>query len=1351
MNAAWLRLPASKAHGSLPIVEVQVADVRIFGLLDTGASDNIMGYEEFLRLPQEVRERLQGTDGVACQVASGEKVSIHGKIELEFSMGSHIFAAEFYVADVDKTVLGNTFFCKYEISLQYAGNAILVTRKMSHNEDVPIYRILFGGEPTRDVPESERINVVTVCNVNEMNEQNNNMLLPSRGATNYADAVRDLPITKSDDRRDPRPETKRSGEEGGAQGPREEGCLDEKTVQDCSSVEPILSKDPVPAVADACKEADVIHGDCTTNIREEEAVNVFSYGTGRVTRGRPGKARMGYKQVVPGAGERGEFRDLGKARDGAGRVTRGRLGKARVDCEQVVLGAGERGEFRDPGKAREVCERAGQDAAEAGKSVEVSRGSTEKSSDVSQEQSKTKVCGVGVSNEDHRHVGEAKKPKGKQKVSELVQPEFQPEEWQCNALYLRWKKIVEQRRAYGIECEDDFDADVSQSDEDVSFDDKCANSNSNVYQKSITSLNGRQEVQHEALSGGDVNRARVAGTSPGRDPSTVVKCLVDCAIADVSDACEKTAECGVSRIDVVGVHLCQSGKDNAAMPECRGDLVVQAERQLTESSRCKEFGGPVESAGVPVNAVEPVEAEPAPRVYEQQKGPEMVRSELERQYEEELEPTDRPPDESCQWEELPIPTDRPPEQKCRAKKEAPEPSDRPPDELLVARVEEVQYVPDLRGISGEPIRVNGSLDEDCVGMNFCERADLVGDASEAEDEYNTSDSSDGCGDLEVAVYEATVCNILPGEVAGRNGKRIKRRKRKKFTDTWPKGKEKWYQIVEEFLNEPDGDVAKSTAEETDVPDPSLVTEDSQQSEGPMQERPMEIDLGNAEEECMSAMPNEDSQTDLEEAFWNRELGPLWEFAAEALSSSSKSIFVNYVDTHVIDWERFDELPCFQIEEHSVKDPMREQYLQALYAEFQDVFSEDLDVEPIHGITHHIEFDPSKYSRPFMYPLAFKYRDAVKQKIDELLSKGHIRYGISPYTSPLVIVEKADGRLRVCVDYRRVNAATTPDKYVMPRIDTIRSQIRGKVFSTLDLREGFNQIPMDPESMPMTAMATPWGTYEYCRMPFGLKNAPSTFQRFMDKILSGTPNTSWYIDDVIVYSQTTGEHLDHMREVMRRLSVNNLRANTDKSHLYQSKIQYLGLEFDQEGYRPPPKITPKMEKYQAPKSKVEVQRFLGLINYYKAHIPFLGDLAAPLYELTRKNAKFKWESRHQEAFEKLRDRCAERISLVPFDVDKPIVIYTDASEIAVGAVMTQDGQLVEFYSHKFTPTEQRYKVYDREACAIVRAIDHFEVYLRGRPFVIKTDHKPLETWLKNRAVTARHQRYHVHLQDYDFRI
>jgi cleavage and polyadenylation specificity factor subunit 1 len=376
-------------------------------------------------------------------------------------------------------------------------------------------------------------------------------------------------------------------------------------------------------------------------------------------------------------------------------------------------------------------------------------------------------------------------------------------------------------------------------------------------------------------------------------------------------------------------------------------------------------------------------------------------------------------------------------------------------------------------------------------------------------------------------------------------------------------------------------------------------------------------------------------------------------------------------------------------------------------------------------------------------------EPVKDMFNDLLQQGIIQASESSYASPLVLVAKKDGNIRPCVDYRRLNAQTSPDSYPLPRIDDILSQVHGQWFSTMDLKNGYYQIPVAPEDVPKTAVTTPFGLFEYVRMPFGLRNAAPTFQRFLDFILRGLSGVFVYIDDILVVTDTLSAHLSRLEDVFMRLSAAGLRINASKSHWCLKEVQYLGYQLTPTGYAPASSRITAITNFPPPTSEQQLRRVLGMLNFYRSHMPNYAIKAAPLYALL--NGDFAWSNALDQCLELLKGDLVQATNLRPPQHDKPFTIYTDASNIAVGASIMQDNAPVAFYSASLSPTEQRYSAFDKEALAIVKAVKAYRHWLLGNTVHVHTDHRPLLSFLSMKNPSARQANWSTYLSEYDIQV
>lgn len=437
-----------------------------------------------------------------------------------------------------------------------------------------------------------------------------------------------------------------------------------------------------------------------------------------------------------------------------------------------------------------------------------------------------------------------------------------------------------------------------------------------------------------------------------------------------------------------------------------------------------------------------------------------------------------------------------------------------------------------------------------------------------------------------------------------------------------------------------------------------------------------------------------------------------------------------------------------------------QQLRSLLGKHQDVFRQGRGFTKASGvIKHNINTGDHSPVKRRAYRTSPDKRREMDRQVQQLLADGIIEESCSPWSSPVVLVRKKDNTWRFCVDYRGLNAVTVKDSHPLPRVDDTLDALAGATwFSTLDFSDGYWQVEVAEEDREKTAFTTGHGLYQFRSMPMGLTNAPATFQRFMELVLKGLP---WhicmvYLDDILIYSQSFEEHIAALEEVFSRIGAAGLRLKAKKCQLARDHVVFLGHVVSAEGLRPDPRNTNKVSGWPIPRSATEVRAFLGLCSYYRRFVRDFALHASPLVHLTAKNVPFQWTGECQQAFEFLRDTlCAEPVMCHP-DFTQPFVLYTDASQVAIGSVLTQlvDGldRVVAYASHALTASERRWSTYDRELWAIVWSVRNFRHYLGLRHFTIVTDHKPL-LGLRRLPIdndrTGRRSRWALELDPYDW--
>lgn len=391
-------------------------------------------------------------------------------------------------------------------------------------------------------------------------------------------------------------------------------------------------------------------------------------------------------------------------------------------------------------------------------------------------------------------------------------------------------------------------------------------------------------------------------------------------------------------------------------------------------------------------------------------------------------------------------------------------------------------------------------------------------------------------------------------------------------------------------------------------------------------------------------------------------------------------------------------------------------------------------------------------------LAYEERVQVKKIINDLMSNGIIRESQSEYASPIVLVKKKNGELRLCVDYRDLNKKVVKERYPLPLIqDQINALCHAKYFTTLDMKSGFYQMEIEEKSRHITAFVTPDGQYEFNRMPFGYVNAPAIYQRAIDKALGNLKGTKAfvYLDDVLVPTRTIEEGLQNMEEVLSALSTAGFTLNYEKCVFFAAETEYLGVLLSQGSIRPSPKKVSALTHSLPPSNVKGVRQFMGLAGYFRRFIKGFSQLTAPISALLKKNSVFEWSSECERARQLVIAKLTEPPILRIYNPDLSCELHTDASSLGIGAALLQveDGiaRPVAYYSRRTTDYESRYHSFDLETLAIVESVEHFRVYLYGIHFTVYTDCNSVRATALKKNLHPRVARWWIKLQDYDFAI
>ena len=394
-----------------------------------------------------------------------------------------------------------------------------------------------------------------------------------------------------------------------------------------------------------------------------------------------------------------------------------------------------------------------------------------------------------------------------------------------------------------------------------------------------------------------------------------------------------------------------------------------------------------------------------------------------------------------------------------------------------------------------------------------------------------------------------------------------------------------------------------------------------------------------------------------------------------------------------------------------------------------------------------------YQRP--YRAALTKRHIIEEAIDEMLADGVIEPSRSPWASPVLLTPKKGGEWRFCVDYRAVNAITKKDRFPLPYIQDIFDTVGvGRVFSTLDLKSGYWQLPVAEADREKTAFVCHRGQYQYNRVSFGLTNAPAHFQRAMNQVLAPLLGVCVlvYIDDIVVFSKTPTEHMRHLQAVFDLLRGYNLQLKRSKCEFGKTQVELLGYRINARGIAPLPEKTEAIEHLPPPRDVGAVRRFLGMANFYRQCVPDYARVAEPIVRLTRKGVEFEWTAAQERAFAALKALLVSPAVMAHPDVRRPYKLFTDACDHAIGGILCQvddEGieRVVQYISHQLNPVQRRWATIEKEAYAVVYALQKLRPYLLGAEFVVYTDHKPLKSLFTREMNNTKIQRWSVLLAEY----
>ena len=441
----------------------------------------------------------------------------------------------------------------------------------------------------------------------------------------------------------------------------------------------------------------------------------------------------------------------------------------------------------------------------------------------------------------------------------------------------------------------------------------------------------------------------------------------------------------------------------------------------------------------------------------------------------------------------------------------------------------------------------------------------------------------------------------------------------------------------------------------------------------------------------------------------------------------------------------------------IADERKHDYIENLLNNYQDVFTNTVKtLKKAVGVQHEINLNSDIPIKQRAYRTSVREKEIINSQVKEMLENDIIEPSTSPYSSPVVLVKKRNGKYRFCVDYRKLNAITIKDSYPLPLIqDLIESFAGCQYFTVMDLCSGYWQVPMKPEDKHKTAFITSTGLYQFKTLPFGLVCAPATFQRFVQKVMGDMvfKCVVVYLDDILIYSKTFEEHVEHIEMVLQKAVEFNLSLNQDKCIFATNKVTYLGFVISNDGLSPDPEKLKAVRDFPRPKCVRDIRSFLGLTGFYRQFVESYANIAKPLTNLLKKDVPFIWKPECEDSFNYLKQNLMESPILAQFTPGLPIVIYTDASGYGVGAILTQiikeKEHTIAYASKTLNAAQQKYSISEREALAIVFAVKKFRPYVFGQKFTIKTDHCGLCYIMQVRDPNNRLARWAMFLQQYNF--
>lgn len=411
------------------------------------------------------------------------------------------------------------------------------------------------------------------------------------------------------------------------------------------------------------------------------------------------------------------------------------------------------------------------------------------------------------------------------------------------------------------------------------------------------------------------------------------------------------------------------------------------------------------------------------------------------------------------------------------------------------------------------------------------------------------------------------------------------------------------------------------------------------------------------------------------------------------------------------------------------------------------------------VHHSIRLKTKNPIKQRYYPRNPAMQSIIDQEVDQMLTDDIIEKSSSPWSSPVVLIKKPSGKMRFCIDLRKVNEVSEKDAYPLPQIGAILDKLRNAQYiSTIDLKNGYWQVPLETDSRPVTAFTIPGrGLYQFKVMPFGLHSAPATFQRLLDTIIGPEfePYAFAYLDDLVLISSTFSDHLALLNEVFHRLRSAGLVINAEKCKFCQKELKYLGHVINEHGIQTDPDKVESIKSFPTPKCVKDVRSFLGLASWYRRFVENFARVSAPLTKLTKKNLRWEWTDSQETAFQTLKDKLTTTPVLACPDFNKQFVLQVDASNEGLGASLTQTidkkERVIAYASRLLTDNERKFTTTEKECLALVWAVRKFRPYIEGYKFVAISDHQALKWLMGLDRPSGRLARWVLELQQHDFTI